>query len=177
MWRYSLRWRYPHIPCTGEPVLVSEDVCEGAPVPDNILSCFTAGGDYAVCLDFLAERLVKCWPPERKAQSRLRNLRRRDPEECPAVCRRADRPRAGIATAVLQRPVTSSIAVASRCGIFLFAYLTPFITACIGRCRAAGTVPARAGTIMMSRCSSCVVPGHSGCIPSACLSRLDLSKS
>jgi hypothetical protein len=120
MWRYSLRWRCPHIPCTGEPV------------PDNILSRFTAGGDYAVCLDFLAERPVKRWPPKRNAQS--------------------------------------------RCGIF-FAYLTPFIAACSGRCRAAGTVPARAGTLMMSRCSSCVIPGHSGCIPSACLSRLDLSKS
>lgn len=52
MWRYSLRWRYPHIPCSGDPVLVSEDVCEGAPVPVSILSRFIAGGDYAVCLDF-----------------------------------------------------------------------------------------------------------------------------
>lgn len=77
MWRYSLRWRYPHIPCSGKPVLASEDVCEGAPVPDSILSRFIAGGDYAVCLDFLSERPVKRWPPERKAQARLRNLRRR----------------------------------------------------------------------------------------------------
>lgn len=77
MWRYSLRWRYSHIPCTGEPVLATEDVCEGAPVPDSIMLLFVPGGDYAVSLDFLSERPVKRWPPERKAQARLRNLRRR----------------------------------------------------------------------------------------------------
>ncbi|MFS7253228.1 theronine dehydrogenase [Rahnella rivi] len=77
MWRYSLRWRYPHIPCSGEPILVFEDVCEGAPVPVSILSRFIAGGDYAVSLDFLSERPIRRWPPERKAQARLRNLQRR----------------------------------------------------------------------------------------------------
>ena len=46
-------------------------------MPDSILSRFIAGGDYVVCLDFFSEQPVKGWPPERKAQARLRNLRRR----------------------------------------------------------------------------------------------------
>jgi hypothetical protein len=44
---------------------------------------FVAGGAYAVCLDFLSERPIKRWPPERKAQARLRNLRRRVMKKAP----------------------------------------------------------------------------------------------
>lgn len=47
------------------------------------MSLFVAGGDYAVSLDFLSERPVKRWPPERKAQARLRNLRRRIMKKAP----------------------------------------------------------------------------------------------
>ena len=76
-WRYSLRWAYPHRPCPGEEVLVFEDVPAGERAPASVMALFVPGGDYIVSLDFLDDKPIRRWSPERKAQARQRNLERR----------------------------------------------------------------------------------------------------
>jgi hypothetical protein len=75
-WRYSLRWKRPG-PCPGEPELASEVVEAGQAAPDAVMSRWVPGSGYAVCIDFLDERTVRCWSDERKASVRRRNLARR----------------------------------------------------------------------------------------------------
>ncbi|QIP94480.1 theronine dehydrogenase (plasmid) [Serratia fonticola] len=77
MWRYSLRWAYPHLPCPGEEVLVFEDVPAGERAPASVMVLFVPGGGYMVSLDFLDDKPIRRWSPERKAQARQRNLERR----------------------------------------------------------------------------------------------------
>ncbi|MFL9197715.1 theronine dehydrogenase [Escherichia coli] len=76
-WRYSLRWRLPRTPCPGPQELVSEVVEAGKPAPESVMARWVAGAGYAVCVDFLCERLVRRWTDERKAATCRRNLERR----------------------------------------------------------------------------------------------------
>ena len=76
-WRYSLRWKLPHRPCTGAHELVSEVVEAGQPAPESVMARWVAGAGYAVCVDFLDERQIRRWSDERKAAARRRNLERR----------------------------------------------------------------------------------------------------
>lgn len=76
-WRYSLRWCLPHIPSPRGNILLSEVVPAGNPTPASIMALFVPGSGYAVCIDFLDIRPIKRWTPERKAQARQRNMRRR----------------------------------------------------------------------------------------------------
>lgn len=56
---------------------MSEVVPAGVPTPASIMALFVPGSGYAVCIDFLYIRPIKRWTPERKAQARQRNMRRR----------------------------------------------------------------------------------------------------
>ncbi|HFO2534814.1 TPA: theronine dehydrogenase [Yersinia enterocolitica] len=76
-WRYSLRWCLPHLPSPRGKILMSEVVPAGDPTPASIMDLFVPSSGYAVCIDFLDIRPIKRWTPERKAQARQRNMRRR----------------------------------------------------------------------------------------------------
>lgn len=77
MWRYVLRWRYPYRTCPGLFELASEVVLAGQPCPDSVKRLWIAGGDYAVCVDFLDIQPPRRWSKERKAAVRRKRLEAR----------------------------------------------------------------------------------------------------
>jgi len=76
-WLYTLRWGLRHIPCPGERELARAVVNAGERCPESVLTHWTPGGGYVVCLDFLSVKPIKHWSDERKAEARKRNLTRR----------------------------------------------------------------------------------------------------
>lgn len=73
-WMYSVRWSLRHLPCPGERELIRMTVPAGAPVPDEVLAKHEFCSGYAVCIDFLSDKEIKRWSPERKATARRRNM-------------------------------------------------------------------------------------------------------
>lgn len=82
-WCYSLRWCLPHIPSPRGNILLSEVVRAGEPTPASIMELFVPGSGYAICIDFLDSHPIKRWSPERKAQTRQRNMQSRITKSAP----------------------------------------------------------------------------------------------
>jgi len=82
-WMYSVRWSLRDVPCPGETELIRMTVPAGAPIPDEVLAKHEFCSGYAVCIDFLSDREIKRWSPERKAAARRRNMERRINKRAP----------------------------------------------------------------------------------------------
>lgn len=83
MVRYSLIWRLPHVPCPGEPVLISVDVERGAKCPPEVLALWVPGGGYAVTWQLLNPAPPRRWSIEAKGRVRELNLKRRLEKKLP----------------------------------------------------------------------------------------------
>ncbi len=83
LWRYSLRWSLPHLPCPGSRELASAEVPAGSPCPLIVSSLWKPGAGYAICIDFPPPGPVRRWSDERKAAARRRNLARRVQKKAP----------------------------------------------------------------------------------------------
>jgi hypothetical protein len=76
LWRYSLRWSLPHLPCPGPKELFAIEVPAGRECPDEIEALWRPGTGYAGCIDFEWQP-IKRWTDARRAAARRRNLQRR----------------------------------------------------------------------------------------------------
>lgn len=77
MFRYTLAWGNPRVPCPGNRILVSIDT-PGSGIPAGIMSLWKPGTGYAVfCQPLLPHRKERRWSLEAKARVRRANLRRR----------------------------------------------------------------------------------------------------
>ncbi len=83
LWRYSLRWSLPHLPCSGTRELASAEVPAGSPCPPSVASLWMPGAGYAISIDFPPPGPIRRWSDERKAAARRRNLERRVQRKAP----------------------------------------------------------------------------------------------
>jgi len=83
MVRYSLIWRLPHVPCPGDPVLISVDVERGVKCPPEVLALWVPGGGYAVTWQLLNPAPPRRWSIEAKGRVRELNLKRRLEKKLP----------------------------------------------------------------------------------------------
>lgn len=84
MWRYSIRWGLPHIPCPGSDVLGSAEVAPGQPCPAELESLWKPGAGYVVALDFqLPDAPMRRWSKEAKGRVRRNNLAKRLQRQVP----------------------------------------------------------------------------------------------
>lgn len=84
MWRYSLRWCLPHLPCPGDFELLVIEAPAGQKLPEEMRKAWEARPEgYGVCLDFPASQAVKRWSSEAKGKVRRKNLERRIEKQAP----------------------------------------------------------------------------------------------
>ena len=84
MWRYSLRWCLPHVPCPGEFELLVIETPAGQRMPEAMRAAWESRPvGYGVCLDFPGTETGKRWSAEAKARVRQRNLARRIDKQAP----------------------------------------------------------------------------------------------
>ena len=83
LWRYSIRWALPHLPCPGLVELASAEVTPGQPCPSELLSIWSPGTGYAVSLDFQQSAVVRRWSQEAKSRTRFRRLEQRLQRQAP----------------------------------------------------------------------------------------------
>ena len=77
MFRYTLAWGNPHIPCPGDRVLVSIEAATSG-IPAEITARWRPGTGYAVfCQPLLPDSKQRRWSREAKARVRRANLLRR----------------------------------------------------------------------------------------------------
>lgn len=75
LWRYSLRWGLPHMPCHGTFELAASEVPAGHPCPAALEALWNPAGGYVVCLNFQqAGTSLMRWSTEARARARRRNL-------------------------------------------------------------------------------------------------------
>lgn len=86
LWRYSVRWGLPHLPCPGPVELAAVEVPAGTRwenCPPEIRAHWKPGTGYAVSLDFPPAGPVRRWSDARRADVRRRNLAKRIERDAP----------------------------------------------------------------------------------------------
>lgn len=83
-WTYSITWGNPYTtPADGKPrTLCTRAVTPGTALPDDMEEIRKANPGYACHVGFQSEP-VKAWPKERKAEARIRNMRKRIQRDAP----------------------------------------------------------------------------------------------
>lgn len=83
VWRYSLTWVRPLVPCPGAKELAAVDVPLGACCPPELMALWRPLTGYAICLDFPPPGPPRRWSAEAKSRVRRSRLVKRVEKRAP----------------------------------------------------------------------------------------------